>query len=88
MKKQWISTALMLLLMLLIPAAAWADVIYPAPEDFTVGVEVDHLLATLDPGGTVWTDPELLPRGCGWRRRRRTAASTSICGASPPPRQL
>ena len=63
MKKQWISAALALLLMLLIPIAVWADVIYPAPEDFTEGVEVDHLLATLDPGGTVWTDPELLPEG-------------------------
>lgn len=63
MKKQWFSAALILLLTLLIPAAAWADVIYPAPEDFTVGEEVDHLLATLDPGGTVWTDPELLPEG-------------------------
>lgn len=63
MKKQWISTALMLLLMLLIPVMACADVIYPAPEDFVVGEEVNHLLATLDPGGTVWTDPELLPAG-------------------------
>ena len=63
MKKQWISTVLMLLLMLLIPVMACADVIYPAPEDFVVGEEVDHLLATLDPGGTVWTDPELLPAG-------------------------
>ncbi len=53
----------MLLLMLLIPVMACADVIYPAPEDFVVGEEVNHLLATLDPGGTVWTDPELLPAG-------------------------
>ena len=60
MKKQWISTVLMLLLMLLIPVMACADVIYPAPEDFYVGVEVDHLLATLDEGGSVWTDPLLL----------------------------
>ena len=63
MKKQWISAALVLLLMLLIPVVACADVIYPAPEDFVVGEEVDHLLATLDPGGTAWTDPTLLPPG-------------------------
>ena len=63
MKKQWISTALVLLLMLLIPVVACAEVIYPAPEDFVVDEEVNHLLATLDPGSTVWTDPELLPEG-------------------------
>ena len=63
MKKQWISAALVLLLMLLIPVVACADVIYPAPEDFVVGEEVDHLLATLDPGGTAWTDPAQLPPG-------------------------
>jgi hypothetical protein len=49
--------------MLLKPVVACAEVIYPAPEDFVVGEEVNHLLATLDPGSTVWTDPELLPEG-------------------------
>ncbi len=63
MKKQWISALLVLLLMLLIPVTASADVIYPAPGEFTVGEEVYHLLATLDPGGTVWTDESLLPDG-------------------------
>lgn len=63
MKKQGISALLVLLLMLLIPATASADVIYPAPEAFYVDEEVNHLLATLDPGGSVWTDPELLPEG-------------------------
>lgn len=63
MKHRGLSALLVLLLILLIPVTASADVIYPAPEDFTVGVEVNHLLATLDPGGTVWTDPELLPEG-------------------------
>ena len=63
MKKHLISVALLVLLMLLIPTAAWADVIYPAPQALTVGVEVDHLLATLDPGGTVWADPEHMPQG-------------------------
>ena len=63
MKKQGISALLLLLLMLLIPVTASADVIYPAPEAFVAGTEVDHLLATLDPGGTVWTDPALLPEG-------------------------
>lgn len=63
MKKQWISALLVLLLMLLIPVTASADVIYPAPGEFTVGEEVCHLLATLDPGGTVWTDESLLPDG-------------------------
>lgn len=63
MKHKGLSALLVLLLMLLIPVTASADVIYPAPDDFTVGVEVNHLLATLDPGGTVWTDPELLPDG-------------------------
>ncbi len=63
MKHKALSALLVLLLMLLIPVTASADVIYPAPEDFTVGVEVNHLLATLDPGGSVWTDPGLLPDG-------------------------
>ena len=61
--KGYAALLLVLLLMLLIPVTASADVIYPAPDDFVVGVEVNHLLATLDPGGTVWTDPELLPDG-------------------------
>lgn len=63
MKKQWISAALILLLMLLIPIYACADVIYPAPDALVVGEPVNHLLATLDPGGTVWTDPALMPDG-------------------------
>ena len=63
MKKHLISVAILLLLMLSIPTAAWADMIYPAPEDLIVGTQVDHLLATLDPGGTVWTDVELMPAG-------------------------
>lgn len=53
MKKHLCSAALALLLILLIPAMASADVIYPAPPAMTVGQPVDHLLATLDPGGTV-----------------------------------
>lgn len=63
MKKQGISALLVLLLLLLIPATASADVIYPAPGELVVGVEVDHLLATLDPEGSFWTDPSLLPEG-------------------------
>ncbi len=63
MKKHWISAALAVLLMLLIPIAASADVIFPAPGAITVGEDVDHLLATLDPGGTVWTNPDLMPAG-------------------------
>lgn len=63
MKKQWLSAALVLLLMLLIPVAASADVIYSAPGELVVGEAVDHLLATLDPGSTAWTDPGLLPDG-------------------------
>ena len=63
MKRKALSALLVLLLTLLIPVSASADVIYPAPESFTVGVEVNHLLATLDPGGTVWTDEALLPDG-------------------------
>ena len=63
MKHKGLSALLVLLLILLIPVTASADVIYPAPGDFTVGVEVNHLLATLEPGGTVWTDPALLPDG-------------------------
>ena len=63
MKHKGLSALLVLLLILLIPVTASADVIYPAPDDFVVGVEVNHLLATLDPGGTVWTDPGLLPAG-------------------------
>ena len=63
MKKQGISALLVLLLLLLIPANAWADVIYPAPGELVVGEEVNHLLATLDPNGSFWTDPALLPEG-------------------------
>ena len=63
MKKQWISAALALLLMLLMPVCAWADVIYPAPDALVVGEAVNHLLATLDPGSTVWTDPAQMPEG-------------------------
>ena len=61
--KGYAALLLVLLLILLIPVTASADVIYPAPDAFTVGVEVNHLLASLDPGGIVWTDPELLPEG-------------------------
>ena len=63
MKKQGISALLVLLLLIFIPATASADVIYPAPGELVVGVEVDHLLATLDPEGSFWTDPALLPEG-------------------------
>ena len=63
MKRKGIAALLVLLLLLAFPVSASADVIYPAPEDFYVGAEVDHLLATLDEGGSVWTDPELLPDG-------------------------
>ncbi len=63
MKRKGLSALLVLLLMLLIPVTASADVIYPAPDAFTVGVEVNHLLATLDPGGTVSTDEARLPDG-------------------------
>lgn len=63
MKKQGISALLVLLLLLLIPATASADVIYPAPGELFVGEEVNHLLATLDPEGSFWTDPALLPEG-------------------------
>ena len=63
MKQKGIAALLVLLLLLAFPVSASADVIYPAPEDFYVGVEVDHLLATLDEGGSVWTDPLLLPEG-------------------------
>lgn len=63
MKKHWLSAALALLLILLIPVAASADVIYPAPEAMTVGQRVEYLLATLDPGGTVWTNADLMPEG-------------------------
>lgn len=63
MKKHWISAALAVLLILLIPVMASADVIYPAPGAITVGEDVDYLLATLDPEGTVWTNPDLMPAG-------------------------
>ena len=63
MKHKSLAALLVLLFMLSIPITASADVIYPAPAPFVTGVEVNHLLATLDPGGSVWTDPELLPPG-------------------------
>ena len=63
MKKHWISAALAVLLILLIPVMASADVIFPAPGAITVGEDVDHLLAVLDPEGTVWTNPDLMPAG-------------------------
>ncbi len=63
MKKLGISALLLLALMLIIPVTASADVIFPAPEPFVAGEEVNHLLATLDPEGSVTTDPALLPEG-------------------------
>ena len=63
MKKQGIAALFVMLVLLLIPATASADVIYPAPGELVVGQEVNHLLATLDPGGSFWTDPALLPEG-------------------------
>ena len=63
MKQKGLAALLVLLLILCIPGTAWADVIYPAPGAFTVGEEVNHLLATLDPGSTAWIDPAQLPEG-------------------------
>ena len=86
MKKQWISALLVLLLMLLIPVTACADVIYPAPGDLVVGEEVNHLLASLDPGGTVDYDPTLLPEGL-YVLSVETAAGVDVylCGTPTAP---
>ena len=63
MKKRLLSAAVLLLLILSIPVPVWADVIYPAPGDLVVGTPVNHLMATLDPGGTVTVNADMLPEG-------------------------
>lgn len=63
MKKQGISVLLILLLLLVIPVSARADVIFPAPGAFVVGEEVNHLLALLDPGASVSIDGGVMPDG-------------------------
>ena len=89
MKRKGFSALLVLLLMLLIPVTASADVIYPAPDDFVVDAEVNHLLATLDPGGTVWTDPELLPDGLRlWGRRGLDRGGMAGRNGGPAPGRI
>ena len=86
MKKQWISAALVLLLMLLIPIYACADVIYPAPDTLVAGEPVSHLLATLDPGGTVWNDPATMPDGLYLSTvESEEAVNVYLCGTPSTP---
>ncbi len=62
MKKKGIAVLLALILLLLMPVTASADMIYPSPGFLTVGQEVSYLLATLDPGGTVSAEGQM-PEG-------------------------
>ena len=50
MKKSLISALLVLLLIISLPAAAFADVIYPAPGNVEAGSYMNHLIAELTPG--------------------------------------
>lgn len=51
MKKAILSAVLVLLMMLSYPSCAFADVIYPAPEDVEAGTYMNHRIASMDSGG-------------------------------------
>lgn len=61
--KHMISTAAVLLLMLLILPTAFADVTYPAPGDIEAGTRLDHLVATVSAGSHVSASEGTLPAG-------------------------
>lgn len=61
MKKRLISMAAMLLLMLAIIPAAFADVTYPAPGDIPVGGTLDHLVAIVSASSAQATEGTLPP---------------------------
>lgn len=63
MRKRIISIAAALLLLLAFQLPAYADMTYSAPEDVTLGSEVDHLVATVSDGSQVSAAGETLPRG-------------------------
>lgn len=61
--KHMISTAAVLLLMLLILPTAFADVTYPAPGDIEAGSRLDHLVATVSADSRVSASEGTLPAG-------------------------
>ncbi len=63
MKKTLLSAALILLLMLCLSPAAYADVVYPPPDPLDLGEELDHLAAETDPGAEVSLIEGALPEG-------------------------
>ena len=63
MKKSLISAALILLLMLVLAPAAYADVVYPPPAPVELGEEMDHLAAECEPGTAVEVSEGALPPG-------------------------
>lgn len=52
MKKRFISMALMMLLIIFLLPAAFADTTFPAPGDVEAGGSLDHLVAILSPGSS------------------------------------
>ncbi len=63
MKKTILSAAVILLLLLSIGPAAWADVTYPDPAPLEVGQTLNHLAASVEPGSSVSVSAGSLPPG-------------------------
>ena len=63
MKKRIFSAALCLLLLLSLPASAFADVLYPGPGDVEAGTQLEHLAATVAPESSVSAAESTLPDG-------------------------
>ena len=63
MNKKILSAAVILLLLLCMAPAAFADVTYPDPEPLEVGQTLNHLAASVEPGSTVSVSAGALPPG-------------------------
>lgn len=61
--KRLLSTAAVLLLMLLLLPTAFADVTYPAPGDIEAGTQLNHLVATVSADSLVSASEGTLPAG-------------------------
>ena len=65
MRKPILSAAVILLLLLSIGPAAFADVTYPDPAPLEVGQTLNHLAASVEPGSSVTVSAGSLPPGVG-----------------------
>ena len=63
MKRTILSAALILLLLLIVCPAAFADVTYPDPAPLEVGQTLNHLAASVEPGSSVAVSAGSLPPG-------------------------